>query len=249
MQTVCVVTVVKNGRGEWLEALGESLAALMLPDGWQLVWSVLEDGDGTAGKLLPEMFDFCRYGCSGVSLGIGVARNVALHRVPEADAVVAFDGDDVVGAGLVSSLALLDEFPDVKWVAGPVEDLHEDGTVVTFSQALVGPVDAGVVSGLWWARQRLPFHTVGFVMRVQPWLAIGGWGAVPTSADSTFGIMALTELWPGFVHNDVVGWWRRHPGQVSLQDDDVRLRDVSWGIVRARVEAIRAARGHTSGLQ
>jgi hypothetical protein len=242
MKTLCVVTTVKDGRAEWLQALGDSLAAVSLPDGWKMVWSVHEDGPdvhGVASEGLVDEFPFCRVTRLDVSVPIATGRNVALHRVPEASAVVNYDGDDVAGPGLGTSLAVLDEDPAVMWVAGPVEDLHEDGTTVAFSQSLVGPVAPGVVSQLWWNRQRLPFHTIGFVARVQPWLTVGGWGAVPTAADSTFGIMALTELHPGFVHNEPVGWWRRHPRQLSFTDDEVRLQGLSWEIIKARVEALR----------
>jgi hypothetical protein len=239
MRTLCVVTAVKDGNPEWLQTLGESLASVVLPDDWQMIWSVQEDGYGVSGENLPEMFPFCRYERLGISTSIAVARNVALFRVPEADAVVNFDADDIAGQGLATSLTILDENPELVWVAGPVEDLRDDGTTVSFSQLLIGLVEPGEVSRLWWTRQRLPFHTIGFMSRVQPWWFVGGWGSVPTAADSTFGIMALTEFWPGFVHNEVLGWWRRHPAQKSFTDDEIRFQSLSWDMIKARIEAIR----------
>lgn len=241
MKTLCVVTAVKNGNFEWLEVLGRSLAEIKLPEGWNLVWSVQDDAGGSLvdGEALVRNFPFCRYESLGEGFTVGAARNVAFLKFPDCDAVTCFDADDIAGPGLGTSLRILEEEPDIGWVSGPVQDFREDGTPVPFSQVLAGRVEPGVVPGMWWERQRLPFHTIGFVSRADIWRALGGWQATPSMSDSTATVMAVCQLFSGFVHGDVVGWWRRHPKQVSFSDKELRLQSVSWDMIRERVASMR----------
>jgi hypothetical protein len=237
-KTFCVVTSVWDGKRDWLMELGQSLDSLILPDGWELVWAVQEDGEQANGAFLSKEFDFCQYESLGVRCGAAVVRNVALSRVPEAHAVTNLDCDDVAQQGLFKSLQILDENENVYWVTGQVDDLLPDGSTLPFYHDLEGFVEAKVAPKMWWENQHLPFHTVGFVARAEQWRSTGGWISLPTMSDDTAATMALTQMWPGFVHREVTALWRRHEMQNSNKNASKEIHGVSWKIIHQRVNAI-----------
>lgn len=243
MKTLCATTAVYRANPEWLRDLAASMVTLAdaLPAGWRLVWAVQEDGDTPKCDWVEEVAPQASYGALMRRCGVAVTRNVALHRVPEADAVVNFDQDDVVAPdGVAASLNVLDANPSVGWVAGRVDDLQRDGIVTTHPSPLpVGPVEPGTLFSLWKPGTPPPVHTVGFVARSTLWRATGGWVAHPIMVDDTAAMMAVSSLWPGWVHHTPVALYRKHGEQNSSKGHVAAYWLLSHEMIAERVAALR----------
>ena len=206
MTTLCIVTAAHRGNLTWMEELGDSIAALELPDGWEVVWAVQQDEESTKELVeLVERYPFGAYGCNGRTLGVAVTRNIALTRVPHADFVTNIDCDDRILPAFRASIDAMSD-PNVIWAQGAVEDLLEDGSTVVVPPRPVGPCSPGAVSELWVAGERLPIHTIGFLARALHWRAIGGWVAGPTMSDDTFEVGCESQ----YVLEVNAGWTRAH---------------------------------------
>lgn len=240
-KTLCIVTAffVSDMKSiAWLQALGDSLAELKLPPDWQLLWAVQEDGVSPAGSIVVQKFDFARYEAMEIRAGAAVCRNRALSRVG-GDLVTNIDGDDLVLQGLAHSVELIDDQPDLVWVAGQVDDLHDDGSRTSFELSVSGHQPAGLIPAVWQETDQIPFHSLGFVCRVPNWRAVGGWIAMPTMSDDTNAVLSVTSLWDGHVSDEVVGLWRRHDRQNSFTNLHARTHDISWPQISQRIDAIR----------
>lgn len=248
MPALTVVTAVYRPRPEWLVALGESLAALVLPDGWELRWAVQEDGTDPVADSVVERFGFSDYHAVGAHHGVAVARNLTLTRVG-GDVVANLDQDDLAAPGLAGALEVFDAHPEVAWVAGQVDDLLPDGSRQRFATKLLGPVRAGEAPAHWEYDQALPFHTIGTCARVPHWRALGGWGAQLTMSDDTFGVMGVSQLWPGWVLDETVALWRRHPNQNSSASSHADNRCLAWRQISLHLDAIAQVLGTVPASQ
>lgn len=238
-KTLCVVTAAYQPNIEWFSELSDSLAALTLPPGWDMIWALQEDGDTASIPSALKLPPFTSYETLGKHFGPAATRNRALSRI-EADLVANIDHDDVAVSGIAEACGTLELRPDIVWVAGAVSDLLPDGKVVAVPLVLHGDQPPGAVPDTWWRNQQLPFHTVGFVCRLRHWRATGGWAAISWPCDDTAAVMAVTTLWPGTVSSSVHAHHRRHPGQLSATASNSPLHMAAWQQINQRVAALRA---------
>ncbi|NYI05519.1 glycosyltransferase family 2 protein [Allostreptomyces psammosilenae] len=248
-ELISVVTAVHAPAAPYLPQAYASLAAQVLPPGWDWQWVVQADGPGEeVARLLPAdpRISF-RQGRAG---GAAVARTLALARV-RGRLVKVLDADDVLTPGaLARDLAVLRTRPDVTWTTCRALDLLPDGSTVGFDQdPPEGPIERGAVLAHWRAHDfRAPVHPATLCVRREVLLALGGWLALPASEDTGL-LMALGEVGRGWFVAETGLLYRKWPGQSTGQaaHADAEERAARAAVVEARARALRGLAGWRVG--
>jgi glycosyl transferase family 2 len=239
MPVLSVLTAVHSGRAEFLAEAGESLVVQRLPAGWELEWTVQEDGPAPELGGLVERFPFARYGANGEQLGAATTRNLGLTRA-RGELTHVLDSDDLIlPGGLAAAVEAFTAHPRIHWVAGRADDLLPDRTRVAFPPVIPpGVIEPGVVSGRLDEREPLPVHPAGLTMRTATVRALGGWVANPRGDDNAL-MIAITELAAGYLTPEVTWLYRKHADQITGLAYFPRLEPISWTLVRQRLAALR----------
>ncbi|WP_436519542.1 glycosyltransferase family 2 protein [Actinoplanes sp. HUAS TT8] len=239
MPLISVLTPVHADRAEFLAEAGESLAAQDRPDGWDLEWLVQEDGPASALAEVARRFPFARYQANGETLGVNIARNVALARAA-GTLVHVLDSDDLLLPGaLRTAVEAFEAHPRIHWVSSQAYDLMPDLTRVSFPAPLEpGVIEPGVLTQLVLDSGKPAAPCAGLTARTDTVRAFGGWVATARGGDLAL-VVALGETTPGYLPPEITWLYRRHPGQITGQDGWSRLQDESMALIRQRIGALR----------
>ncbi|GLW27899.1 glycosyltransferase family 2 protein [Actinoplanes regularis] len=239
MPLISVLTPVHAERAEFLAEAGESLAAQDLPAGWELEWLIQEDGSASTPAVVAQRFPFSRYQANGESLGVNIARNVALARA-SGSLVHVLDSDDLLlPNALRTAIEAFDAHPRIHWVTGQAHDLLPDSSRLSFPAPLEpGLIEPGVLTQLILDSGRPAAPCAGLTARTGTVRAFGGWVATPRGGDLAL-LVALAETTPGFLPPDVTWLYRRHSGQITGQAGWSRLQDESMAVIHQRIAALR----------
>ena len=256
-RVLSIVTPILDPRPDYLMQAYESLAGQEMPGGWEWEWVLQEDGrTGEVARLLPPD-PRVRIGMGRPHGGVGQTRNMALAR-SRGELVKAFDGDDVMGEGVLErDIRVLsdgggggDRGDGVKWTTSRALDLLPDGsTVASAHDPEPGRLEPGVVADYWRSHgYRLPVHGVTLCMRRSLLVALGGWMGVPGSDDTGL-LIAASVVSPGYFHGEVGLYYRKWPGQVTAQA--AHTQPDEWNarmrLIEERGEALRRMWGMEEG--
>ncbi|MDH6111540.1 glycosyltransferase involved in cell wall biosynthesis [Kitasatospora sp. MAP12-15] len=237
---IIIVTAVHPPSAPFLADAYKSLCEQALPDGWEWLWLVQEDGK--SDKVTPHVPDDARISFQqGRQGGAGMARTMALARA-EGEYVKVLDADDMLAPGtLARDIAALDSDPTLGWATSRVLDLLPDGSTVGFDQdPPAGPLDRGAVLSHWKAHDyRAQVHPATLCVRRDLLIALGGWMALPASEDTGL-LLALSSVSRGWFTPDVGLHYRKWPGQVTSHPAHVDAieRDARMSVVEARAELL-----------
>ncbi len=223
MPLISVLTAAHGDRADFLVEAGESLAAQVLPAGWEMEWVVQEDGEKPQLADAVTAFGFARHEAHGAALGAAATRNLALARVG-GELLHVLDSDDlVVPNGLAVSIEAFRTRPWLHWVCGQADDLMPDGTRVPVSAMLPpGLIEPGMVSDHLTAYELPPIHPAGMTMRTLLTRAVGGWAGIPRNEDNSL-LIAVTELSFGYLLPEVTWLHRKHEGQITTDDRSIPI--------------------------
>ncbi|MEU4218745.1 glycosyltransferase family A protein [Actinoplanes sp. NPDC026623] len=239
MPLISVLTPVHAERAEFLTEAGESLAAQDLPAGWELEWLIQEDGPESTPAVVAKRFPFSRYQANGESLGVNIARNVALSRA-DGSLVHVLDSDDLLlPNALRTAIEAFAAHPRIHWVTGQAYDLLPDSSRRSFPAPLEpGLIEPGVMTQLVLDTGKPAAPCAGLTARTDTVRAFGGWVATARGGDLAL-VVALAETTAGFMPPEVTWLYRRHAGQITGQDGWSRLQAESMALVRQRIAALR----------
>jgi glycosyltransferase involved in cell wall biosynthesis len=238
-RTVTVVTAVHAPAAGYLPEAYASLAAQLLPDGWDWQWLVQEDGE--TADVAPYVPDDPR-----VSFGQGrpgraaMARTLALARA-EGEFVRVLDADDLLTPGaLARDVAALTR-PGTGWTVSRALDLLPDGSTAEVDDGPPeGPIAPGGVLAAWRERGFLPpVHPATLCVRRDLLLALGGWTALPASEDTGL-LLALDAVSPGWFTAEPGLLYRKWPGQATAAaaHTDAGERSARAAVLQARALAL-----------
>ncbi len=197
--------------------LRESLASIQtqeLPDLWALEWLLEEDSPTgqlspflpTLPWVLPEL---------GTMRSIAEARSKALRR---SRGILAkhFDYDNVLGPGaLRRDILAFEKYPQIGWTASYALDLTPDGLEEPHIPPPTGLIPPGFILEYWLEHgYRFPIHPTTACYRYEALALRGGWPAIGPS-DDTGAFLAITTLFPGYIHKEVGLHYRRWSGQIT----------------------------------
>ncbi|MEV0403363.1 glycosyltransferase family 2 protein [Actinoallomurus sp. NPDC050550] len=232
-RVISIVTAAYQPVPEFLRAAYESILVQDLPPGWTWQWVVQEDGEaGDVAALLPE--DPRVSPGHGRRGGAGVARTLALSRV-RGELVTVLDADDLLMPGaLARDIEMLERHPDIAWATSRALDLLPDGSRVRVDgEPPEGRVARGTLLRLWKERgHRLPVVPATLCVRRELLFALGGWMALPASADTGL-LLGADAVSDGYFSAEPSMLYRKWSGQVTKQAAHVDAVELS-----ARVQVI-----------
>ena len=217
MPKVSVLTATHAPGSRFILETAASVRNQELPAGWDLEWIVQEDGSTPElGKVVESINGLTvQYEATGVQLGPGATRNLALSRAT-GDLIQVLDHDDLLLPNAIASLAPKFEAAPILWAVSAADDLLEDGARKSWDSALpFGVVPAGVANS--WAAEHggnWPVHCAGLMMRTEAVRALGGWSTTPVDEDIIL-FAALSELGDGWNSKEVTWLYRQHSGQTT----------------------------------
>lgn len=241
MPKISVLTATHAAGAGFILETAASIHGQVLPHGWDIEWVVQEDG---ASPGLSEAFSdmdglTVRYEASGVQLGPGATRNLALSRVT-GDLIQVLDHDDLLLPGALASLIPKFEEHPILWAVSAADDLLEDGVRKSWDSALpFGIVPRGVVND--WAAEHggnWPVHCAGLMMRTDAVRALGGWSTTPVDEDIIL-FSAVSEMGDGWNGAEITWLYRQHPGQTTRASTWSDLTSAGRRIALQRARAIR----------
>ncbi|MFG2845807.1 glycosyltransferase family 2 protein [Kitasatospora sp. NPDC048296] len=237
---IIIVTAVHPPSALFLPDAYKSLCEQELPEGWDWLWLIQEDGksDQVAPYVPDDVRISFRQGRPG---GAGMARTMALARA-EGEYVKVLDADDMLAPGaLARDIAALTSNPEIGWTTSRVLDLLPDGSFVGFDQdPPAGPIEHGAVLDHWKAHDyRAQVHPATLCMRRDLLIALGGWMALPASEDTGL-LLALSAVSRGWFTAEVGLHYRKWPGQVTSQAAHVDSveREARMAVIEARAELL-----------
>lgn len=237
---IIIVTPVHPAAAPFLPDAYKSLREQVLPEGWDWLWLIQEDGK--SDEVAPYVPDDARVSFSqGRPGGAGMARTIALARA-EGEYVKVLDADDMLAPGaLARDLAALSSDPTIGWTTSRVLDLLPDGSTVGFDQdPPAGPIERGAVLEHWKAHSyRAQVHPATLCIRRDLLLALGAWMALPASEDTGL-LLALSAVSRGWFTPDVGLLYRKWPGQMTNQaaHTDAIEREARMAVIESRAEAL-----------
>ena len=234
-----IITAAWAPGAAWLRETAASINALRLPAGCEVEWLVVEDGPEPGVEPLIADVPVARYHAAGRSVGMARARNIGLLHAT-GDVVTNVDHDDLVDpVGFGVLLDALRADVSLGWAVGQADDLLPDGSMRSFPPPLTGRVETGGLAFEWARLDRLPVHTVGFLMRTELARALGGWAAL--TADDTGLVLPVSEAAAGFISTERTILYRKHAAQQSAAASwSGYSRSDSWPAVQQRLTALRA---------
>ncbi|GAB2824424.1 hypothetical protein GCM10027176_31160 [Actinoallomurus bryophytorum] len=236
MPLISVITAVYEPVAGYLREAATSVAAQLLPTGWEIEWLVQEDGD------MPNARDLAagaRYEANGARLGTATTRNIALTRA-RGKLVAVLDYDDVLlPDGLATLVKDFDDHPEIGWVVGQADDLIEGRRVPFALRYPCGIVRAGQIGKLYEQTGLCQVACAGLVMPTDVVRAFGGWSAIPRAQDVGL-LIALSEVYDGYQDPAVTWLYRKHHGQTTHA-----AKADTWGkqqdrFIRQRLDAVRS---------
>ncbi|MEU4925016.1 glycosyltransferase [Streptomyces yokosukanensis] len=241
---VTVITAVHGPSARFLPDAYASLCEQRLPSGWEWKWVLQEDG--TTDEVRPHVPHDARvsFGQSRPG-GSGVARTMALARA-EGPYVKVLDADDRLAPGaLARDLTVLEADRTVGWTTSRALDLLPDGSTVGFpDDPAEGPLERGFVLDRWKRNDFLPpVHPATLCVRRELLVALGGWMALPASADTGL-LLALDAVSRGWFSAEVGLLYRKWEGQVTAQAThaDPVERAARTAVAEARALALAGLR-------
>ncbi|MFJ4191632.1 glycosyltransferase family 2 protein [Kitasatospora sp. NPDC089509] len=237
---IIIVTAVHPPAASFLPDAYKSLCEQELPEGWDWLWLIQEDGrsDQVAPYVPDDIRISFRQGRPG---GAGMARTMAMARA-EGEYVKVLDADDQLAPGaLARDIAALTSNPEIGWTTSRVLDLLPDGSFVGFDQdPPAGPIERGAVLEHWKAHDyRAQVHPATLCIRRDLLLALGAWMALPASEDTGL-LLALSAVSRGWFSPEVGLHYRKWPGQVTSQAAhvDSAEREARMTVIEARAELL-----------
>jgi glycosyltransferase involved in cell wall biosynthesis len=215
--TLSILTPVRSGGCEYLEAAWQSLAGQVVDGGFE--WLLQEDGERPTDALqeLAASDPRVSYGFNGAPpQGPSVTRNMALARA-RGQLIRTLDADDLLPEGCLEPCAeklLADR--ELGYVVGPAVDLLPDGRRVEFPRVIeAGEIAPGTLLEAWVERGgKGAVHPAGLMARLDLVLALGGWMGLPGGGDTGL-LLSLSQISRGWqMENDVL-IYRKHDDQFS----------------------------------
>ncbi|MFH8386899.1 glycosyltransferase family 2 protein [Kitasatospora sp. NPDC018058] len=237
---IIIVTAVHPPAAHFLPDAYKSLCEQELPEGWDWLWLIQEDG--RSDQVTPYVPDDIRISFrQGRPGGAGMARTMALARA-EGEYVKVLDADDMLAPGaLARDIAALTSNPEIGWTTSRVLDLLPDGSFVGFDQdPPAGPIERDAVLDHWKAHDyRAQVHPATLCIRRDLLLALGAWMALPASEDTGL-LLALSAVSRGWFSPEVGLHYRKWPGQVTSQAAhvDSAEREARMTVIEARAELL-----------
>lgn len=245
-ERISVITPVRPSAATHLTAAYDSLRAQRLPPGWSWEWLVQEDGQtGVLSDLLPG--DDPRISlATGRPGGAAIARNMALARA-SGDLVKVLDADDQLTAGaLARDIETLTGNPDIGWTTCQALDLLTDGRTIGCEHAPPpGRLARGAVLAHWQAHDyQLPVHPATLCIRRGLVIALGGWMALPASADTGL-LLAAGATADGWFVGEPGLLYRKRPRQVTAQPahTETTERNARMGLIAERAQLLSSRAG------
>jgi len=220
--TIITPTTIDDARIEYLRQLHYNLEEVneTIPIEW--VISINRNDD----KKLPAFLDspFIKKIYLKQNYGAAVARNMGL-ALASGKYVTTCDDDDFMPLHSISSrLRILEENPQLKWVAGLLADVSSSGLVSVWD--CPAPHGFNSKGALWktWGEpsSMFPLGPTTMMVERQALRSVGGWQGLPQGED--FGmVMAVTSAYDGFMSDEVVYYYRKHEHQMmnSAHFDDL----------------------------
>jgi glycosyltransferase involved in cell wall biosynthesis len=243
---ITVVTAVHAPSARFLPDAYRSLCAQELPDGWEWIWVVQEDGrTDEVRPYIPDdprvIFHQGRHG------GPGTARTIALAHA-DGPYVKVLDADDQLTPGtLARDLAALQADRTLGWATSRVLDLLPDGSTAGFpDDPDHGPLERGAVLDHWKAHDfRAQVHPATLFVRRDLLMALGGWMALPASEDTGL-LLALSAVSRGWFSQEVGLLYRKWEGQITglPLHTDPEERAARMAVAEARARALAETGWH-----
>jgi glycosyltransferase involved in cell wall biosynthesis len=243
---IIIVTAVHPPAAPFLPDAYKSLCEQELPDGWDWLWLIQEDGQ--SDQVAPYVPDDVRISFrQGRPGGAGMARTMALARA-EGELIKVLDADDMLAPGaLARDIAALASNPGIGWTTSRVLDLLPDGSFLGFDQdPPAGPIERGAVLDHWKAHDyRAQVHPATLCIRRDLLLALGAWMALPASEDTGL-LLALSAVSRGWFSPEVGLHYRKWPGQVTSQaaHTDTAEREARMAVIQVRAETLARLAWH-----
>ncbi|MFI9788999.1 glycosyltransferase family 2 protein [Kitasatospora sp. NPDC051984] len=239
---VSIVTPVHAAALRYLPTAYESLAAQILPDGWDWEWLIQVDG-GDGSEVPAGLRTDLRVKPGGSRTGgPGVARTMAWGR-SSGTLVKVLDADDVLTPGALGrDIDVLEQHPDVGWTVSRVLDLMPDGTLrhYTLGDPDGGRMTRGALFDYWSTSHRPQVHPATLCVRADLLALAGGWMALPASEDTAL-LMALDVLSNGYFIEETGLHYRKHPEQTTAHASHTKGQEweARMGAIRKHTEALR----------
>lgn len=215
--TLSILTPVRSGGCDYLEAAWQSLAGQVVDGG--IEWLLQEDGERPTDALqeLAASDPRISYAFNGAPpQGPSVTRNMALARA-RGRLIRTLDADDLLPAGSLEPCAQrLIADRSLGYVVGPAVDLMPDGSRVEFPRVIpTGEIAPGTLLEAWVERGgKGAVHPAGLMARLDLVLALGGWMGLPGGGDTGL-LLSLSQISRGWqMENDVL-IYRKHDDQFS----------------------------------
>lgn len=238
---ISVITAAAPNRGSTILGAYESLAAQVLPAGWEWEWLVQEDGsDQQIRSMLPNDRRI-HYWWNGLQGGTAQTRNFALTRA-NGEIVRNLDDDDSLTEGaLAQDIGTLASDTSLAWTCSRAVDIHPDGSVHTFPEVIdSGRVLPGTLFQYWKLSNGLvPVHPATLAIRRNILRAFGGWMAIPVSDDVGM-LMAVSSVFTGYYAEDISMRYRKSDFQITAQHyaKSEHTRSQRFRAIEQRVESV-----------
>lgn len=232
MPLVSVITAVGDSALDFVDETWQSLTALALPAGYELQWCVQrDDPDEELATRTWAADERVSLGFSHRRGGASAARNQALLRA-RGDLVWSVDADDLVLPDALTTLAAPFEDPTCGWSGGAWLELPlDEARRGRFVPQVTGPVPVAWLGTMIQSTGTTPLSMNPLLYRRRAVISAGMWPAFHEWEDTLLAV-GVSARWTGWVTDQVVGRYRRHPGQTTKTE---RFLDVA---VRERMLAL-----------
>lgn len=236
--SVLTPTNLKSERTSWLVDLHHSLSEAAHGVSYEHV--IIVDG-ADVRKLPQELKDSpdANIVIMKERHGAAIARNFGLHA-SQGEYITSADDDDLLHPQSLSIRSkLLDSESSYAWVGGLIEDIAANGDHIGLwdCSAKRGHNAPGDILRAWNGHSEVfPIGPTTMLLRRNILQAVGGWGGLPQGEDLTM-VMAVTSLFHGYMLDEPVYQYRKHPQQMMQQH--------GFNILEDSVRRIAFQRAHT----
>ena len=244
MPTVSIITPLFQPNPEHLRETIRGVAEQGLPDDWNLVWVIQEDGpECTASDVLSD-HGWITYEANGSHLGVAATRNIALTRAT-GELVQVLDQDDYLLPDALATLIPRFSDPATHWAIAQADDLHEDGSRTSWPSALpFGKVPPGLANSNAIERDgNWQVHCAGLMLRTQVLRALGGW-ITGWGDDDIIMFAGLSAITQGYNDPAITWLYRQHAEQLHRRPESQHRSQLGRQAALQRVTAMRATRAY-----
>lgn len=214
---VSVITPFYEGDRHYLEY---ALASLLTQDFEDWEWIISEDGPTESGRELEKLDPRIRWLNSPRPGGPSMARNLAA-AASQAPLLRNFDADDTLPheETLGQTVSVFRGNPEIDYLVGPAVDVAPDGTLTRVDEVLSpGPIPPGLLYRYWEDNSQIgAAHPTTLTFRREAFFRVGGYPALPASADTAFLFLLEREHLGWFADFDVTHYAKREGSITATQ--------------------------------